>query len=162
MDVIVYGAQCAEGKERETAYGLLMLALSREFGMDTMPEIEKAAGGKPFFPDFPTLHFNVSHSHGAAVVAIHDKDIGIDIEKLRPAPKRLSSGMSDAEFFRCWTEMEATVKRQGGSIAAVLRQTVEADPLCCTFEDFLPGWIVTVCPAEESAMQCKVIREEQL
>ena len=162
MDVIVYGARCAEGRDRETAYNLLMLALSREFDMAAMPKIEKTVGGKPFFPDFPSLHFNISHSHGAAVVAIHDQDIGIDIEKLRPAPKRLSSGMGDAEFFRHWTGMEASIKRQGGSIAAVLRQTVQTDPLCCTLEEFLPGWIVTVCPSEECPIRWEFIGEEQL
>ena len=50
-------------------------------------------------PDRPDLQFNLSHSHGAAVCALHHLPIGVDVERLRPAPRRLSRGMDDGDFF---------------------------------------------------------------
>jgi len=161
MEILVYGAICALGAERECAYQLLALALKNERGMALLPRIERGKCGKPFFPEFSDIHFNISHSHGAAVVALHDKSIGIDVEKLRAAPKRLSEGLEDREFFCRWTQKEATVKKQGKSIAEILRREIEKDPFCRTFEDILPGWIVTVCPSEACSIRFEVIGEGQ-
>lgn len=162
MDVVIYGTLCAEGGEHDAAYRLLKEALFREFGMDTVPDIARESGGKPFFPDFPELHFNISHSHGAAVVVLHDNSIGIDVEKLRPAPKRLSAGKADEEFFRSWTAQEATVKRRGGSIAAVLRGRIEIDPLCRVYDDILPGYFVSVCPSSDAPVRIEKAGEGRL
>lgn len=161
MNIVIYGTLCAEGEERCAAYRLLKQAVSREFGMDALPVIARGEGGKPFFPHRPEICFNISHSHGATVVALHDKDIGIDVEKLRPAPKRLSKGKSDEEFFRSWTAMEATVKRQGGSIAAILRREIEIDPLCRVYENVLPGYYVAVSPSYDADIRIENIREER-
>ena len=81
------------------------------------------------------------------VCAVHDRPVGVDIEKLRPAPKRLSGGMEDHAFFCRWTALEATVKRDGKGIAA-LRSGLEPDALCVSSGELLPGWIITVCPSE--------------
>lgn len=147
MEVVVYGTICSEGRERETAYRLLSLALQRELGIDTLPEIEREPGGKPYFPEHRDLHFNISHSHGAAVCALHDSPVGIDVERVRRAPPRLSQGQDDTAFFRSWTAKEATIKRAGLGVGALLKP-VEIVPECRTLEEFLPGWIVTVCPSE--------------
>ena len=152
MDVIVYAASGLEGGERALARRLLALALEREYGLRELPEIAREPGGKPFFPDRPDICFNLSHSHGAAVCALHDKPVGIDVEKLRPAPRRLAEGMEDEAFFRLWTAKEATVKRSGQGIAA-LRRLPEPDPLCRCLEDLLEGYIVTLCPSEEAAIR---------
>lgn len=147
MDLVVYGTLCQAREEREAAYALLALALRRETGIEALPEIRREEGGKPFFPDFPHIQFNLSHSHGAAVCALHHFSVGVDVEKLRPAPRRLAMGMEDEAFFRLWTAKEATVKRQGKGIAALLG-ALEPDSRCLCLEGFLPGWIVTVCPTE--------------
>lgn len=162
MDIVIYGTLCAEGEERVAAYRLLELAISRELGMDTVPEIAREVGGKPFFPRERQISFNISHSHGAAVVALHDQSIGIDVEKLRPAPKRLSAGMESDAFFRWWTIREASVKKRGGSIAPVLHGEIEVDPLCRVYEDLLPGYIVAVCPSFDAEIRVEFIGEEQL
>jgi 4'-phosphopantetheinyl transferase len=105
------------------------------------------AGGKPCFPDRPDICFNLSHSHGAAVCALHHLPVGIDVERLRTPPKRLAGGMTDEAFFRLWTAKEATIKRQGLGLGALLRP-LEPDPLCQCLEGLLDGWVVTVCPSE--------------
>lgn len=148
MDVIVYAALGPEGTERTLARRLLAAALEREQGLSELPEIAREAGGKPYFPGRPDICFNLSHSHGAAVCALHDKPVGIDVEKLRPAPRRLAGGLEDDAFFRLWTAREASIKRQGLGVAVLLRPT-EPDPLCRCLEGLLEGYVVTVCPAED-------------
>lgn len=147
MDLIVYGSLGPEGAERTLAHLLLETALRRELGLETVPPIARGTRGKPWFPDLPDLHFNLSHSHGAAVCALHHLPVGVDVEKVRSAPKRLAAGLGDEAFFRLWTAREAAVKRAGLGVEA-LRRTRTPDPLCQCLEGFLPGCIVTVCPTE--------------
>ena len=99
MDVIVYAASGLEGGERALARRLLALALEREYGLREPPEIAREPGGKPFFPGHPALCFNLSHSRGAAVCALHDKPVGVDIEKLRPAPPAAGGWHGGRSFF---------------------------------------------------------------
>lgn len=152
MDILVYAAAGAEGGERELAYRLLALAVERTFQIRPLPEIAREEGGKPFFPAYPGICFNLSHSHGAAVCALHDKPVGVDVEKLRPAPRRLAKGMEDEAFFRLWTAREATVKRRGEGISALLRP-FEPDPRCRCLEGLLEGYTVTLCPSEDAAVR---------
>ena len=147
MDLIIYAALGPEGTERRLARRLLALALERELGLPVLPEMALEAGGKPCFPDRPDICFNLSHSHGAAVCALHHLPVGIDVERLRTPPKRLAGGMTDEAFFRLWTAKEATIKRQGLGLGALLRP-LEPDPRCPCLEGLLDGWVVTVCPSE--------------
>lgn len=152
MPVIIYASLCLEGAEHNAACALLAHAVARERNLSSLPEISRKSGGKPYFPSHPDLHFNLSHSRGGIVCALHDRPVGVDIEKLRPAPRRLASGMSDEEFFRLWTAREASVKREGQGIAKLLRPSAP-DPLCQTLDDLLPGYIITVCPSEEAEIR---------
>lgn len=152
MDVSVYGALCREGEERALARRLLAAAAAREWGLGPLPEIARGERGKPYFPSFPRLHFNLSHSHGAAVCAVHDQPVGVDVERLRPPPKRLAGGMGAEDFFRLWTAKEATAKREGKGISALLG-VLEPDPRCRLLEGFLPGWVVTVCPSKDAPVR---------
>lgn len=154
MDLIIYASQTAREHEKELAWGLLRLALSRELGIRALPEVLREPDGKPFFPALPALHFNLSHSRGGAVCALHSLPVGIDIEKLRPAPRRLAQGMADEPFFRLWTAKEATVKREGKGIAA-LQSLREPDGLCLCLEELLAGFIITVCPSETAPIQAR-------
>lgn len=152
MDVLVFAAPCAEGEEHSHAYRLLSVVIQRVYGLSTLPCIAREEGGKPYFPDRPDICFNLSHSYGAVVCAVHDRPVGVDIEKLRPAPKRLAKGMEDRAFFFLWTAKEASVKRDGKGIGA-LRGCFEPDPLCQSSEEVMPGWIVTVCPSDSSEVR---------
>ena len=145
--VLVCGVICGEGRERAAARALLALVLRRELGVDPLPQIARAPGGKPFFPDLPRVRFNLSHSHGAAVCAVHDREVGVDVELLRPAPRRLGAGMTDEEFFRVWTAREATAKRAGRGVEFLLGPE-GPDAACRRLDDLLPGYLVAVCPAE--------------
>ena len=152
MMIFLFGALCDEGTEHESAYRLLACAVKEVYGLSALPDIARRDGGKPYFLQRSDICFNLSHSRGAVVCALHDREIGVDVEKLRAAPKRLADGMEDLDFFRLWTAKEATVKREGRGLEALLRDFLP-DRLCRTKEDFLPGWMVTVCPAEEADIQ---------
>jgi 4'-phosphopantetheinyl transferase len=91
-----------------------------------------AEHGKPYLPAVPDLHFNLSHSHWMAVVAVaRDIEIGVDIERFRPLPECMAiaerffppseaAALADVppaarerEFFRRWTRIEARLKALG-------------------------------------------------
>ncbi|MFT5351512.1 MAG: 4'-phosphopantetheinyl transferase [Planctomycetota bacterium] len=94
------------------------------------------------------ISFNLSHSHGRALIAISlDRQIGIDIEKVRPDiehEKLAKRFFSEAEhkalmqcvvekrlpaFFATWTRKEAFVKAVGKGIAFGLSEfDVNIDP----------------------------------
>lgn len=155
MQVSVFCAECAGGTEHESAWRLLALVLKQVYGTEELPRVEREPEGKPFFPERRDICFNLSHSHGAVACAVHDAPVGVDIERLRRAPKRLAGEMNDRDFFRRWTTKEASSKRDGKGIAALLRD-FEPNPLCRTFEDLLPGWIITVCPSVQTEIHCRV------
>ncbi len=88
------------------------------------------------------LRFNLSHSHGLALLAIsRGREIGVDVERLRdmeqdgePLAERFFSPREAAvlrslppqlrreAFFHCWTRKEAYIKAQGKGLSLPLDQ----------------------------------------
>ena len=137
------------------AYGLLRLALRRELGWRTLPEIALSDSGKPYFPAFPGVQFSLSHTDGAVMVGLSDAPIGADIEKARPVRPRLMRRVADTEspeiFFRAWVRAEALGKRDGRGVVPALRGAVPDTP-CNPVETF-PGYYAAaaVTPGHEVA-----------
>ena len=52
------------------AYGLLAELVKTEYGLSPLPETAREESGKPFFPGFRALHFNLSHSGTLALCAL--------------------------------------------------------------------------------------------
>ena len=59
---------------------LLRRALREEFGLTELPKIETGEKGKPFFPDYPKIHFNLSHCKYAVACALDSAPVGVDAE----------------------------------------------------------------------------------
>jgi 4'-phosphopantetheinyl transferase len=90
--------------------------------------------GKPFLPDFPNLHFNISHTNNIVVAAVGNHVVGIDIETVSTArmsiAKRFFSKSElellkhckkrelDTLFFELWTARESFAKATGTGIFA--------------------------------------------
>ena len=85
------------------------------------------------------LHFNLSHSHDLAVVAVTDiAPVGVDVEFERTIPDwesvasrffspqeqaqlaAIDAGQRQHAFYNCWTRKEAVIKATGEGLSARL------------------------------------------
>ncbi len=98
--------------------------------------------GKPRLTQESNLRFNLTHSHGLALLAVtHGREIGVDVERLRdmegdgePLAQRFFSPREAAvlrslppqlrreAFFLCWTRKEAYIKANGKGLSLPLDQ----------------------------------------
>ncbi|MBY0229774.1 MAG: 4'-phosphopantetheinyl transferase superfamily protein [Gemmataceae bacterium] len=107
------------------ARGGLRLVLGRTLGVP--PEslaFEVAGAGKPGLAGSP-LRFNVSHSYDAALIALSDAELGVDVELMRPrdiwpdmarryfTPYEAERIGGETEFYAVWTRKEAFLKALG-------------------------------------------------
>ena len=106
---------------------LLRQAAGLVWGMETLPDLDRAPKGKPFFHSIPQCRFNLSHSGPYALCALSDGEVGADVEVIRPRrsflPQKALSGTEFAwfrdrgsrweDFYTLWTLKEARVKYTG-------------------------------------------------
>ena len=77
-----------------TAYGL------RKFGLDEKDMIYRLNKyGKPYFEDYPDIHFSVSHCREMAVCAFSESNVGCDIEMIRKPDYNIAE-KSNENFLR--------------------------------------------------------------
>jgi len=151
---------------------LLRAVLARELGIaPARIRLRSGPYDKPeLADDAADLHFNVSHSFGMALVAIHSRPTGVDVEHVdehtdwvdvarelfsAAEQSQLSRADSAAErvrqFFRIWTKKEALLKAMGLGFAMEPRTLDVAEP--GAFERF--GWHLLplpTAPAWEAAL----------
>jgi 4'-phosphopantetheinyl transferase len=94
--------------------------------------IHRTAKGKPFLPEHPSIRFNLTHSHGRALISVaKEREVGIDLEQVRPWVDVLSLArrfLSDRDvtfiehgepagrherFLQAWVAREAVCKSIG-------------------------------------------------
>jgi len=123
--------ECAQ----TNAYTLLLSMLRERAGAAEMPEMARAPGGKPYFPGMTGLYFNVSHSGGMSLCALSRREVGADVELVRPRRQGLpryvlsdrefawyeSQGGTWEVFCGLWTLKEARVKCTGQGLVRAPR-----------------------------------------
>lgn len=143
---------------RAAARRLLALSVQEAWGWEQLPVPARGERGKPFFPNFPQYHFNLSHTAGLCLCALSEAGpVGVDIERVRPRradlPRYVMSEEefsvfdgSWEEFYRIWTLKEAYCKLLGRSIFPP-RAAPAPPPVpyrCFSGE----GWRAAVCGEE--------------
>ncbi len=146
------------------AYALLGEAARQVWGWETLPEIARLPGGKPFFPAHPAFHFSLSHSGTLALCALADRPVGADIEVIRPRSAGLPAyafrgaeydrflalgGDWDA-FYTLWTEKESILKYTGEGLKALRRAALPAGCVLTGLSG--AGWRGAVCGHERTGL----------
>jgi 4'-phosphopantetheinyl transferase len=131
-----------------TTRGMLRVILGKMLGRNpAQVAIGYSGVGKPILLDrSDALHFNVSHSHELALIALSLREVGVDLERLRPIENEealvarffsahehhqylgLQLLRRNAAFFRGWTSKEALIKAVGSSATYLDSFDVEMDP----------------------------------
>lgn len=96
--------------------------------------------GKPYLHQPGLLHFNLSHSHGLALLAVSRQvEVGVDVEYIRPfnnmafaeryftpnevnCLRNVPENLRTEVFFHAWTRKEAFLKATGEGIALGLER----------------------------------------
>lgn len=145
------------------AHDLLAHALREGYGLTSLPPMARGPCGKPFFPQYPHIHFNLSHSGPYALCAVGEREVGVDIEEMRPrSPALPRKVLTDAEyrryeenggdwpaFYALWTRKESFCKRQGRGVAhprEICPPLPGESPELRSFSG--PGWCAAVCSDE--------------
>ena len=106
------------------AYTMLYLALRERCGWRRIPEMKVSSAGKPEFPEFPEVYFNISHTGGAVLVGVAESPVGVDIERIRPvshrAMLRIAGVESERAFFESWVRREARAKCTGTGVGTMM------------------------------------------
>jgi 4'-phosphopantetheinyl transferase len=123
------------------AHGVLRQLLGRYSGLPPrIIALSSAPNGKPRLdsrsPNGAAISFNLTHSHGRALVAVSDgREVGIDLEKIEPEVRALAIArryfcraelaaiesaavpLQPQTFYRYWVAKEAVLKAQGIGLA---------------------------------------------
>jgi 4'-phosphopantetheinyl transferase len=163
------------------SHGLMRCVLAARCGVEPSAlSFDAGPSGKPFLSPGCRRHdadvsFNLSHSHGRALLAVSDgREVGVDIEAVSPRTNVLgiaSSYFCGPElaairnapphlladtFFRYWSAKEAVLKAQGcglgvplDSFCVVFGERCESADVQTTDESRIAaGWRVRVLPQE--------------
>lgn len=136
--------------------------------------------GKPYAAEMPEIHFNISHSGPWVVLAISQREVGIDIEVIRPdikteklARRHFTPGeqayvFSGEEsqladrFFRIWTAKESYLKYLGTGLSRSLQSV---DVISMDFPHFFTQTLedcrLTLC-TEDTTFALEQLSPEQL
>lgn len=136
---------------------LLLKGVQQEYGLTlTQENISVDRFGKPFFREYPGIHFSISHCDGLAGCLISKSECGLDCERIRPARYKVARRVFSPEEFRLfeklhgdtqdifftslWTLKEAYSKLCGRGLAVIKEISFHGDK---------NGRIISCCPRLE-------------
>lgn len=143
-------------------YDLLLRGLKAEYGLDCVPAIEVGQFGKPRFADFPEIKFNLSHSGTVAGCVIDTREVGLDVQMLRPFKEPLAAHVlnsselervlgaknRDEAFAIEWTRKESYVKLLGVALGFNPAHLLDGVDHTCEFSTTVSAdgaYVATVC-----------------
>lgn len=135
-----------DDRKRTLAGHRLILGAAKELCGMSAPTVLRTAAGKPYFADLP-IRFSLSHSGDKVILAVSDREIGADIQRIRPLslgvakrfftsaeqayvfgkvpderdlalPKAMQDDALLRRFYAVWTKKEAYGKWQGSGLSA--------------------------------------------
>ena len=142
------------------AYQLLKRGLKEVYDIEENPEFVYNEYSKPSIVGHPEIFFNLSHCKEAAICAISDRPVGVDVESVRSFNDSLVHyTMNEDEireieaaedravaFIRLWTKKEAALKLEGTGISKDMKQVLHQKEL--DFETFIDSqrrYVYSVC-----------------
>lgn len=148
-------------KESLAAYILLCQQLHDEYGLEQFPIFQETITGKPFLPERPDIHFNLSHTRGVVACVVDQKPVGIDVERIRPYNDSLARHVlsndeynqlqtqteKDVAFVKMWTQKESLLKLTGEGIRRELNSVLLNDSGYAfhTHVNREKGYVCTIC-----------------
>lgn len=117
------------------SYVLTEYIVMEAYGKDATIEIDYNRYGKPVLKNYPDIKYNITHSGEWVILAYNNKDIGIDIEKIRPVTMKIAKYFTDFEkeylysrhrdenknIIRLWTMKESYLKFLGKGLTQSLK-----------------------------------------
>ena len=124
-----------ELKRREEIYQLLALSAQECWGLECLPQIVRAPGGKPYFPREAEREFNVSHSGELGLCALDRRPVGVDIQLVQTRRPDLPARVCSREelewlerqpdrwvsFTLLWAMKESRAKYSGEGLTRPIR-----------------------------------------
>ncbi len=157
----------APARQESLAAGLLWRYAMALQGVQKEEPVRFLQAGKPVLAEREDLYFSLSHSGSYAMCAVSDREVGADVQKIKPVrlsvARRFHFGERDwlAEqpgedqnraFFRIWTRKEAWVKAVSRDVLLSLGQ---ADVI-----HDLPGWYFAEYDLEDGYLAAVCARED--
>ena len=96
--------------------------------------------------------FSVSHSGDIVGCAVSDREVGLDVERIRAVPRRLGRKLAgqwqtEDDFWQLWTSREAAIKCRGGVWGEWKRE--QDDVFFFTYPDVPEGYTATIAEKKE-------------
>ncbi len=108
------------------SFFLLKKMLLQEYQLKDIPQFSYGENCKPYFKEYPNIHFNISHCKTGIACVVNNTPVGIDIEQLHfdkvvaeniLSQKELqivqNSEFPEKEFIKYWTMKESYLKLLG-------------------------------------------------
>jgi 4'-phosphopantetheinyl transferase len=160
--------QCRQeaDRRRSLAAGLLLCFCMHNKGVSLEETPSFHENGKLYFPRHPEFCVNLSHGGDYAACAVDTREIGVDIEAIRPYRENVARRICPPEemqellclhkeeqnpaFTRLWTAKESAVKLLGEGIASLLKVSQTGEPRIYT-KTYMPveGYFLSVSSHED-------------
>lgn len=145
--------------KKEKSHELLKYVTQKYHGYPAViEECVFTENGKPYLKD-KKYFFNISHTEGMVMIAVSDKEVGIDVEKMQgkdrssvinkcTTEKERSRIKCEGDFLCLWTKKESYIKYFGGNVLTDVNKI--------TFEEIKPVW-----QGEESPLNTTTCRLDE-